>query len=156
MSDWSWLVPLPVVLPLSGAGLTLALYRRPRVQRIVSVTVLVGVLVAAATLAVLADRGPLVAEMGSWATPVGISLVADRLSTLMLTVSAVVVLCVLVYSLAQDQGAGEAPAEAPPPPGRRRSRRLLGHLSGVPVGQDNARLADVAQALLQVTIETAA
>lgn len=110
MNDWSWLVPLPVVLPLSGAGLTLALYRRPRVQRIVSVTVLVAVLVAAATLAVLADRRPLVAEMGSWATPVGISLVADQLSTLMLTVSAVVVLCVLVYSLAQDQGAGEESA----------------------------------------------
>ena len=101
MTDWSWLVPLPVVLPLSGAGLTLALYRRPSVQRVVSVTTLVLVLAASAGLLVLADAGPVVVDVGGWAAPVGIDLVADRLSALMLTVSAAVVLCVLVYSLAQ-------------------------------------------------------
>lgn len=99
--DWSWLVPLPVVLPLSGAGLTLALYRKPSLQRVVSVVTLVLVLLVAGGLLVLADRGPLTVEVGGWATPVGIGLVADRLSALMLTVSAAVVLCVLVYSLAQ-------------------------------------------------------
>jgi multicomponent Na+:H+ antiporter subunit D len=41
------LVPLPVILPLLGAGLTLILSRRPRLQRAVSTTVL-GVVVAVA------------------------------------------------------------------------------------------------------------
>lgn len=110
MTDWSWLVPLPVVMPLSAAGLTLALYRRPNLQRVVSVATLALVLVAAAGLLVLADDGPQTAEVGGWATPVGIGLVADRLSALMLTVSAAVVLCVLVYSLAQGlQGEQFAP-----------------------------------------------
>jgi multicomponent Na+:H+ antiporter subunit D len=107
--NWSWLVPLPVVLPLSAAGLTLALYRRPRLQRVVSVSTLVLVLVAAVGLLVLADDGPVTTEVGGWATPVGIGLVADRLAALMLTVSAAVVLCVLVYSLAQGL-AGEQSA----------------------------------------------
>ncbi|TQL02541.1 Na+/H+ antiporter subunit D [Cellulomonas sp. SLBN-39] len=107
MTDWSWLVPLPVVLPLSAAGLTLALYRRPRVQRVVTVVTLTAVLVVAAALLVLADGAPLVVEVGNWAAPVGINLVADRLSALMLTVSAAVTLCVLLYSLAQGQADGE-------------------------------------------------
>ncbi len=46
MTDLSWLVPLPVVIPLFSAGLTLALYRRPRVQPIVSVSALTLVLLA--------------------------------------------------------------------------------------------------------------
>ncbi|NEC93092.1 Na+/H+ antiporter subunit D, partial [Streptomyces sp. SID12501] len=107
MTDWSWLVPLPVVLPLSGAGLTLALYRRPRVQRVVSLVTLTLVAVVAAALLVLADAGPVVVEIGDWAAPVGINLVADRLSALMLTVSSVVILCVLIYSLAQGREDGE-------------------------------------------------
>ncbi|MCL2464165.1 MAG: Na+/H+ antiporter subunit D [Micrococcales bacterium] len=105
----SWLVPLPVVLPLCGAGLTLALYRRPRVQRVVSVVTLSLVLAISAVLLVLADGGPRVIDIGGWAAPVGIDLVADRLSALMLTVSAAVVLCVLIYSLAQGL-AGEKDA----------------------------------------------
>ena len=36
----TWLVPLPVILPLLGAGLTLMLSRRPALQRAVSTTVL--------------------------------------------------------------------------------------------------------------------
>ncbi|WP_273652659.1 Na+/H+ antiporter subunit D [Cellulomonas fimi] len=103
MTDWTWLVPLPVVVPLSAAGLALALYRRPTLQRVVSVVALTIVVVVSAALLVLADDGPLVVDVGGWAAPVGIDLVADRLSALMLTVSATVTLCVLLYSLAQGQ-----------------------------------------------------
>ncbi|MCC2334868.1 Na+/H+ antiporter subunit D [Cellulomonas wangsupingiae] len=107
MTDWGWLVPLPVVLPLSAAGLALALYRRPRLQRIVTLVTLTLVAIVSGALLVLADAGPVVVEVGDWAAPVGINLVADRLSALMLTVSSVVILCVLVYSLAQDREDGE-------------------------------------------------
>ena len=110
MSDWTWVVPLPVVIPLFAAGLTLALYRRPRVQPIVSVSALALVLVASVTLLVLADDGPLVVDVGGWAAPVGINLVADRLSALMLSVSSAVTLCVLLYSLAQGRDDDEESA----------------------------------------------
>ena len=62
-------------------------------------------------LLVLADDGPLVVDVGGWAAPVGIDLVADRLSALMLTISSAVTLCVLLYSLAQG---GEDDEESAP------------------------------------------
>src|SRR5919107_5037227 len=98
----TWLVPLPVILPLLGAGLTLMLSRRPALQRAVSTVVLAAVVAIAATLLHQADRhGPQVIWIGSWKEPLGISLVADRLSALMLLISAVVTLAVLVYSIGQ-------------------------------------------------------
>ncbi len=56
---------------------------------------------ADAALLAAADAGPVVVDVGGWAAPVGIPLVADRLSALMLTVSAGVMLCVLLYSMGQ-------------------------------------------------------
>ncbi len=110
MTDWTWIVPLPVVIPLFSAGLTLAMYRRPRVQPVVSATALALVLLASVALLVLADDGPLVVDVGGWAAPVGINLVADRLSSLMLTISSAVTLCVLLYSLAQGRDDDEESA----------------------------------------------
>lgn len=97
------LVPLPVLLPLLAAGFELALgIRFPRGQRIVSVVVLTAVLGLSLTLLIAAETdGPLVVHLGDFAPPLGITLVADRLSGLMLTVSSAVTLCVLVYSLGQ-------------------------------------------------------
>jgi multicomponent Na+:H+ antiporter subunit D len=101
------LVPLPVLLPLFAAGLTLALHRYTRAQRVISTTALAATTLASAALLVAADAGPVVVDVGGWAAPVGIPLVADRLSALMLTVSAGVMLCVLLYSMGQGV-AGEA------------------------------------------------
>ncbi|NYG59194.1 multicomponent Na+:H+ antiporter subunit D [Nocardioides daedukensis] len=96
------LVPLPVVLPLLGAGAALMLSRRPRAQRYVTISILSAVVVIATVLMVETDRnGPQVLWVGGWASPLGIALVADRLSVLMLLVSAVVTLLVLIYSLGQ-------------------------------------------------------
>jgi len=104
-------VPLPVVLPLIAAGLTLALWRHARAQRIIATAALSLVLVTAVVLLVAADSGPVVVDVGEWGAPVGIDLVADRLSALMLTVSSFVMLCVLLYSLAQ--GVADGDEEAP-------------------------------------------
>ena len=96
------LVPLPVILPLLGAGVTLVLSRRVRAQRVVSSAVLVAVVLVAAILVVEADRsGPQVLWIGAWPEPLGISLVADRLSSLLLLGSAIVALAVLVFSIGQ-------------------------------------------------------
>ena len=86
-SSWSWLVPLPVLLPLLGAALTLMASRSPAVQRAVSTTVLTTVVAVSVALVVLTDRhGPQVLWVGAWREPLGIALVADRLSALMLLV----------------------------------------------------------------------
>jgi multicomponent Na+:H+ antiporter subunit D len=105
--DLAWAVPLPVVLPLSAAGLALALWRHARAQNVISIVALSGVLGVAVALLFAVDEGPLVLDVGGWTAPVGIPLVADRLSALMLTVSSVVLLCVLVYSLSQGNQYGE-------------------------------------------------
>lgn len=98
----SWLVPLPVVLPILGAGLSLVLFQRPRAQLWLSVTVLVSIACVAGVLMYLADtEGPQTLWVGAWPETVGIVLVADRLAALMLLVSAVVTLVVLLYSIGQ-------------------------------------------------------
>ena len=103
----TWLVPLPVVMPLLGAALTLMMPRRPRAQRAVTLTVLSAALaVAVALLALTVQHGPLVMEVGAWTAPVGIVLVADKLAALMLVVSAAVTLCVLIYSIGQGMADG--------------------------------------------------
>lgn len=106
----NWLVGIPVVLPLLGAGITLAFSNWRRVQWIISVSILSISLITSAALVYLAQDGPLVFDVGEWAAPVGITLVADRLSTLMLVVSVAVTLAVLIYSLAQGVEDGEEAA----------------------------------------------
>lgn len=98
------LLALPVLLPLFGAALALVSGRRPRAQRVASVTTLGIAVVVAATLVYLTSvRGPLVLWIGDWPRPLGIALVADRLSALMLLVSAVITLAVLVFSFSSDR-----------------------------------------------------
>jgi multicomponent Na+:H+ antiporter subunit D len=107
------LVPLPVLVPLFAAGLALALHRHERAQRTISVVALSVVVAAAAGLVVAAQDGPVVIDLGGWAAPVGVNLVADPLAALMLLVSSIVLLCVLLYSMAQgiaDRDERTAPA----------------------------------------------
>ena len=98
----NWMLPIPVLLPLLAAGFALVFVRRPKLQQLISLVTLTTVLVVGVMLAVAANSGPVVLDVGSWAAPVGITLVADRLSSLMLVVSQIVTLAVLVYSLAQN------------------------------------------------------
>ncbi|HWS57391.1 MAG TPA: Na+/H+ antiporter subunit D [Actinotalea sp.] len=102
------LVVLPVAVPLVAAGFALAAARRPRLQRLVSVLALSLVLAVAVVLLLAANGGAtLVVDVGGWAAPVGIALVVDRLSALMLLVSSIVILVVMVYSLAQGVADGD-------------------------------------------------
>ncbi|MBL1291103.1 Na+/H+ antiporter subunit D [Streptomyces sp. For3] len=107
------LVPLPVLLPLCATGVSLAFGTRlARFQRFISVAVLTAVLGLSVVLMVAADRqGPLSVHLGDFAPPLGITLVADRLAGLMLTVSSAVTLAVLVYSL--GQGMADRDKETP-------------------------------------------
>jgi multicomponent Na+:H+ antiporter subunit D len=101
--------PLPVVLPLLGAGLTLTMTGRAPAQRIVSITVLTAVLAIAVVLLLLVNgSGAQSVVVGGWRPPLGIVLVIDRLSALLLTTSATVALAVLVYAVGQGTADGDS------------------------------------------------
>ncbi|GAB5900630.1 Na+/H+ antiporter subunit D [Mycolicibacterium mageritense] len=102
------LIPLPVLIPALAAAVTLVAGRRPQLQRIITQVALVAVVAVCAALVYLADRdGTLVLHVGGWGQsvpgmgPLGITLVVDRLSALMLVVSAIVLLAVVVYAIGQ-------------------------------------------------------
>jgi multicomponent Na+:H+ antiporter subunit D len=102
------LMPLPVVVPLVGAALTLFAGRRPRLQRSITLAALCVVVAVCAALLYLTDRdGTLALNVGGWGPtdaglgPLGITLVVDRLSALMLVVSSIVLLCVVFYAIGQ-------------------------------------------------------
>jgi multicomponent Na+:H+ antiporter subunit D len=106
------LVPFPVVLPLLAAGVSILLARSSAAQRVLSVLVLSAMVAASGALLVTVDReGAAVVQVGGWAAPYGISLVADRLAALLLLVSTAVALAVLVYAI--GQGIAEAREDAP-------------------------------------------
>ncbi len=102
ITSLNWAVPLPVLVPLFSAGLAMVLARRPRLQQLVAVLAMTFSTVIGAMLAIGAVDGPIVLDVGSWAAPIGITLVADQLSALMLVVSQGVSLAVLLYSVAQN------------------------------------------------------
>jgi multicomponent Na+:H+ antiporter subunit D len=102
------LLPLPVLLPLLGAGATLVLAGRPTAQRTVSVGVLTAVVAIAAVLLAGAAHVPQVVTVGSWPAPLGITLVADQLSTVMLLTSMTVTLLVLLYAIGQGTSDDDA------------------------------------------------
>ncbi|MBF6329153.1 Na+/H+ antiporter subunit D [Nocardia transvalensis] len=96
------MTPLPVLIPLLTAAATLIVGRKSRVQQIISVVALAAVVVIAALLLYLTDRhGMAAVQVGNWDTPIGITLVVDRLSAAMLLVSSIVLLAVLVYAVGQ-------------------------------------------------------
>ena len=108
VSTAGMLMPLPVLIPLIGAALTLVAGRKPRLQRLVTVVALTAVLAVSAALLQVTDRGGTQAlHVGGWGPtdaglgPLGITLVADRLSALMLVVSSIVLLAVMFYAIGQ-------------------------------------------------------
>ena len=91
-----------MLLPVLGAALTVMVGNRITVQRIVALAhprVEFGGRGHPA-----GDRGPIRPgghRLGGWAPPVGIALVADRLSASLLLVSTLVEFAVLIYAIAQ-------------------------------------------------------
>lgn len=114
----SALVPLPVLIPTIAAAATLIAGRRPRLQRGITVVSLAAVLAVCCALVYFADRdGTIAVQVGGWGPtepgmgPLGITLVLDRLSALMLVVSAAVLLAVVFYAIGQGirDGDGRQP-----------------------------------------------
>ena len=108
------LLPLPVVLPLLGAGLSMAAARRRWLQRAIGIGVLSVTTAVSVAILVGVDRdGPAAAFMGGWEAPVGISLVADRFSALLLAVASPVLVAVLIFAIGQPGTEREQPGFHP-------------------------------------------
>ena len=103
----SHLAILPVLIPLVAGALTLLLSWAGGARRLVSVTATVALIpISVMLLARAADSEIDVYYLGNWAAPYGIVLVVDRLSALMLTLTAVLGLGSLLYALAGDDRIG--------------------------------------------------
>jgi multicomponent K+:H+ antiporter subunit D len=99
----------PIVLPLlAGALLVLLEKARSRWVPLVSALATAVLLVLAIVLALQAAQGTVqVYLLGNWQVPFGIALALDRLSALMLVLTAVVACAALVYKLGGDNSRGE-------------------------------------------------
>lgn len=96
----SWLLVAPVLGPLVVALVCLAARRRLGLVRGMSVAGgLVQVVSSVLLLARVAGAGPVSTQVAGWSFPVGISLVADLLSAILVLASAILGASVIVYSL---------------------------------------------------------
>ncbi|MHA2789889.1 Na+/H+ antiporter subunit D [Corynebacterium sp. S7] len=107
-----YLIPLPILLPAAAAAVILLFSRHPNLQRLIAISTLIVIVVLSGAMILVADlEGIQTVQIGGWDAPVGITLVADRLSTVMLFVSAIVLFCVMWYAIAQGirDGTDEEP-----------------------------------------------
>tara|TARA_R110000782_G_scaffold19101_14_gene52113 strand:+ start:9225 stop:10850 length:1626 start_codon:yes stop_codon:yes gene_type:complete len=99
MSD-HLLAILPVLLPMTGLVLCLALWRAVVFQRVVMLCVAGSMLASAvAILGRTSSGGVLAARLGGWPSPVAITFVIDQTSAIMVLLNAIVACAAAVYSL---------------------------------------------------------
>jgi len=100
----SHLIVLPVVLPAILAPFIIMTIRHHLdLQRIFSLAGTTALVAIAVTLMAQAAGGDIqVYELGNWSAPVGIVLVLDRLSALMVVLTALLALAVLLYAIGTD------------------------------------------------------
>ncbi|PTX04229.1 monovalent cation/H+ antiporter subunit D [Pararhodobacter aggregans] len=98
-----WIIA-PIILPaLMGPFITLAMRHDVTLQRVASLASAVLLVGLTGALLVSAAGGNVESyELGSWPAPFGIVLVLDRLSALMVTLTAVLGLVVLAYAVATN------------------------------------------------------
>ncbi|MGE4336442.1 MAG: Na+/H+ antiporter subunit D [Pigmentiphaga sp.] len=94
------LVVAPLLVPLFAAAVCALFWRRPTVQSWISLAASgVLLLVTLRLLLLTADGTILVAQMGGWPAPFGISLVIDIFAAIMLAITGLMALAVGIYAL---------------------------------------------------------
>ena len=97
-------VVLPVVLPLAGAAVSLLAWRSVRLQQVIAVSLVAVSLALTVLLLLEAWRdGPVAVTLGGWPGSFGITLVADTLAALLLSISLLTILTVLVFAIGQPR-----------------------------------------------------
>lgn len=96
----AWLIAAPIVLPLLSAALFVCLTDRLAAQRTLSLMSSLVLLVFCALLMWQVNSAEfVVVQVGGWAAPFGITLVADGLSSLMVLISGVLAFTTALYAL---------------------------------------------------------
>src|SRR5690606_11212721 len=95
-----FLLVAPLMVPLFCAALAAVFWGRPLIQRLISLAGAVALLVVSlALLARVSDGTILVAQMGDWPAPFGITVVIDVLAAIMLVITGVMAITVAIYSM---------------------------------------------------------
>ncbi|KAA0874212.1 Na+/H+ antiporter subunit D [Nitrincola tapanii] len=93
-------VALPILVPLLTGALSLLAWRSNIMQRILSITGSAALLICSIWLLIsVHQEGHVVMQMGGWAAPWGITLVADMLSAIMVLLTGMMALAIAIYSL---------------------------------------------------------
>ncbi|MEO1798028.1 MAG: Na+/H+ antiporter subunit D [Pseudomonadota bacterium] len=95
----SWLLAFPLVMPFLTAVAAFLTRERPSGRWISVAGNLIFLIAAGVLLARVLQDGIIAGQMGSWPAPFGITLVADRLSAVMVVITAITSLSVSVYAL---------------------------------------------------------
>jgi len=97
----SYLVVLPILIPLTGAMVALLLRRQPRVQAGWALGTMVTSLAASTWLLLVVARSgqAQVLQSGGWAAPFGITLVGDMLAAVFVVMTQLVMVCGLWYAI---------------------------------------------------------
>ena len=91
----------PILIPLLSAAVSVLLWRRPRIQRIVATLGALCLLAASVLVFAAVSRSGIIAiQVGNWPAPYGITVVADLFSAIMLVLSASIGAATVAYSLA--------------------------------------------------------
>ena len=91
---------VPVIVPFGAAALSLALGRQHTLRRILGVVALSVTLISSVLLLLAVKDGSVVTVVvGDWPAPIGISIVVDLFSAIMLSVAALMLLAVFVYAI---------------------------------------------------------
>ncbi|MCA0892623.1 Na+/H+ antiporter subunit D [Microbulbifer agarilyticus] len=94
-----WLLALPFLLPIATGLFALGARRKPRRARTISLLGCIGLFIVVVIIFVrVIDEGTIAAQMGNWPAPFGITLVADRLSAIMLLLAGLVGLAVAIFA----------------------------------------------------------
>lgn len=95
----SWILALPVLLPLFTAAVLIFFRKSTFIQKKCSLLGAAASLIASLVIVITVDKqGTLVSQIGEWPAPFGISLVADRLSAILGLMTGILVLTCLIYS----------------------------------------------------------
>jgi multicomponent Na+:H+ antiporter subunit D len=97
----SFILLSPLLLLFAGVALTIFLRKKPKTQAIAALILMLAALgFSIAQLVMVLQAGhPLVAQMGLWPAPMGITLIADPLSVFMLLMTHIVLSAGLLYAM---------------------------------------------------------
>ncbi|SUO94510.1 proton-conducting transporter membrane subunit [Suttonella ornithocola] len=110
----NWLPALPVVLPLFVAAILVVCYQHPRVQAwIAGIAGGMFFVIAVVIFHYVLQGAVLTSSFGGWSAPFGVVFSIDRLSAIMLLVTAIMTLLTLLYGLSSIDSGSRHPLTLP-------------------------------------------